>query len=610
MNQLANPALEVQGLSVSYRRDGELRKVVHDVSLTLIRGQLIGLAGESGSGKSTTGLACVGYRARNAVVEGRVLLGEDDLLALSGSRLQRLWGSQVAYLPQDAAVSLTPTAKIGRLFDETLRRHSDLDGAQRTRTIEEMLDRVGMGGIEGALRRYPFEFSGGQQQRLALALALICRPRVLILDEPTTGVDVTTQAVISTLIRSLVADLQVAVLYISHDLALLRSLCDSVAVMYAGEIVESADSAALFERPRHPYTAGLLDGVPQVDAVHRLVPIPGLPPTGVVEIGCAFANRCRYRVERCTTTTLAPIRVGPAHETRCLRALELPQLRREPDVLTTRATAAATAPVLSVETLDCWYRDPDRHPLAVTDASLELAAGEILAIAGESGSGKSTLLRTIVGLHEQARGGLFHDGQPLPIGLSGRSRDSRRELQLVPQHSGSSLNPRHTIRTILNRPLTTYFPNEPRQARHERLRHALDQVQLSETLLERYPHELSGGQQQRVAIARALAVDPRVVLCDEIVSALDVSVQAAILELIRELRDATGVAFMFVTHDLAVVRAVADEVIVMQSGAMIERGPVDHVFDASSHDYTRLLLAAAKAVHTPQRPVATAGGAK
>ena len=584
------PVLDVRGLTVGYAAHGrEPAIVVKDVSFSLEPGRILGLAGESGCGKSTAALAAIGFRAPGAVrIAGSALLGAVDLLAASPATLQRIWGREVAYVAQDAAGALNPLMRIERLLAEPLALHSGLSDVPRRRRSLELLASVGLPDPESALRRYPHQFSGGQQQRIALAIAMACTPRLLVLDEPTTGLDVTTQAQITRLITRLVEESETATLSISHDLALLATMCHDIAIMYAGEIVERAPAADVYARPRHPYSAALLDAVPTVDEDRAVVGIPGLPPPRVIDDACAFAKRCRFVLDECRVAHPELTLVESGHEARCLRAHELGIIpARRGDALR-RGYLSSAGPLLEVRDLRCYYR----KTLAVDGVSFTVAPGETLAIVGESGSGKSTTLRAIAGLHAPDRGSIEFRSHTLAARAVDRPREVRRAIQLVFQNPDSSLNPRHTISTILERPIALFFPELGRAARRERALELLADVRLDGELLEKYPQQLSGGQKQRVALARAFATAPEIILCDEVVSALDVSVQASILELLGQLARDHSTAVVFVAHDLAVVRTIADRVCVMRAGTIRETGAAASVFTHPTDEYTRELLAA------------------
>lgn len=590
-------ALEVEGLSVGYEQDdGSVATVVRDVSFRLRQGQILGLAGESGCGKSTAALAAMGYRGPGTrLLGGRSMLGGTDLLPLPRQELRGVWGRRVAYVAQDAAGSLNPVHRVGAQVAEPLKLHTDLDKAEREKQVLEILGAVGIDRPASAVRRYPHEFSGGQQQRISLAAAMVCEPEVLILDEPTTGLDVTTQEQISELIAEMVQRTGTAALQISHDLVLLATTCQEIVIMYGGEIVESGTAAGVYESPRHPYSAALLDAVPKVDDPVRVSGIPGLPPPRVVEGACAFADRCGYVEAECRTQAPTLRAVEPDRQVRCLRAGELGPLAssRPLEAAPARATDRKEG-LLVVEDLRCSYlaRSGTARSTAVRGISLEVQPGETLAVVGESGSGKSTLLRSIAGLHPPDDGAVIFEGTQLAPRAIGRSRELRKDIQLVFQDPNASLNPRQTIGMILDRPLRLFHPELDPRERRARIHELLADVRLDQGVINRLPGELSGGQKQRVALARAFAADPRLLLCDEVVSALDVSVQASLLDLLESLIEKSSIAVLFVTHDLAIVRQIATRVCVMRNGEICETGTTDEVFESPQHPYTRQLLSA------------------
>jgi peptide/nickel transport system ATP-binding protein len=595
------PALAVEGLTVGYvTEDGGLNTVVWDVDLALEAGKVVGLAGESGCGKSTTALAAMGYRPSGArILGGSVRLDGVDLLRLPRERLREVWGRRIAYVAQDASRALNPALTIGRQLQDPLARHLGLRGATVRRRQAELLASVGIPDPEPALHRYPHQFSGGQQQRIAIAIAISCEPGVLILDEPTTGLDVTTQAHVSALLRTIVRETDAATLYVSHDLALLSTVADSLAVMYAGQIVEAGSTARLLEEPRHPYTQALLLSVPSATTPRLVRGIPGSPPVGVVADRCPFAPRCRHAAPKCTAGAIPLDAVEPGHGVRCVRVGEF-----ESDfavIPLTTGAAQVAEPLLEVERLVCEYAGRGRTTAAVQGVSLVVGEGESVGIVGESGSGKTTLLRAIAGLHRPRAGSIRFRGRQLEPRAVDRSRDVRRQVQIVFQNPDSSLNPSHHVLDIVRRPLQLFQTELSRAREKQKVTELLEQVRLSPGILGRYPHELSGGQKQRVAIARALAASPSVLLCDEITSSLDVSVQAAIIELIAELARASAISVVFVSHDLSVVRTVATRGIVMRDGEICEEGSLDTLFLRSRHPYTQELIAA-----VPELPVRVA----
>ena len=590
------PALVVSGLRVSLR--GTDTDIVDDVSFSIQPGEVLGLVGESGSGKTTAGLAILGHTRRGAEISaGSVTVGDRDVLQLGPAERRRLRGSVVSYVPQDPAASLNPALRIGTQLMEVLETHSFGAGqSERRDRVAEMMREVALPDAPAYLRRYPHELSGGQQQRIGLAMAFACRPRVIVLDEPTTGLDVTTQAHVLGTVRELAALHGAAALYVSHDLAVVGTLAVQVAVMYAGRIVEMGSAEELFHTAAHPYTRRLVAAIPHLSGRRALIGIPGRAPApGHRPPGCFFAPRCTFVQPACEETMPDLRMVGDKHSVRCLRAEEV----RAQAGLVASAADELAAPekgeaVLALREVCAAYGDLQ----VVHDVNLEVSPRECLALVGESGSGKTTLARSIAGLHQQRTGEILLRGTPLATSSRGRPREARRDIQYVFQNPYGSLNPRRTVGQIVRQPLDLFGGVENADRQVDQM---LERVALSASYADRYPDQLSGGERQRVAIARALVSGPSVLICDEVTSALDVSVQAAIVELLAELQRDLGLAMLFVTHNLPLVRSIAGRVAVMSTGRIVELGPVEQVIHAPTDEYTRRLLA-----DTPSLETATA----
>jgi peptide/nickel transport system ATP-binding protein len=588
--------LSARGLSAGYRDGAGTRQILAGVDLDLPENRIIGLAGESGCGKSTLALAMAGYRPPGLrLLGGSVTFRGEAIDGLSARQLRRYWGRHIAYLPQDTATALNPALRVGRQIAEVFQLHKGLDRRAALAAGADMLRRVGIGDPERAMHRYPHEFSGGQQQRVAIAIALGPGPEVVILDEPTTGLDVTVQALVNALIVDLIRAERMTALYVSHNLALLAVLCDELRILYAGQVVEAGAAEQVYFTPEHPYTRDLVAAVPHHLDDKPVRGIPGTPPQAVVLDSCAFGPRCGFREERCAVPV--PLAMRPnGREVRCVRAGEpaLAQGRAADPARRDGEPAAGgpdpVTPLLAATGVSVTYTHAGRSMTALHDLSLSVGPGEVVGVVGESGSGKSTLLRALAGLLAPRSGTLEVNGAAVPWPVGRRSQDMRREIQIVFQNPDASLNPRQQVGAILDHPLRKFRPGLDRDQRRQRIGEVFGQLRLSTELLDRYPAALSGGQRQRVALARALVADPAVILCDEITSALDVSVQASILELLGELRRASGLAMIFVTHDLGVLRAVADRALVLESGHVREAGRVAQLLEAPRDEYTATLV--------------------
>jgi peptide/nickel transport system ATP-binding protein len=581
------PAVVVEKLKIVVR--GTNRDIVDDISFAIQPGEVLGLVGESGSGKTTAGLALLGHARRGVeIAGGSVRLGDVDVLKLDPAELAHLRGRLISYVPQDPAAALNPALRIGLQMREILDAHNfGADGEARQARVLEMMREVALPDTHAFLQRYPHELSGGQQQRVGLAIAFACRPRVIVLDEPTTGLDVTTQAHVLGTVRELAAAHDVAALYVSHDLAVVGTLASRVAVMYAGRIVELGPVLELFSAAAHPYTQRLIFAIPHLTGGRELVGIGGRAPSpGRRPPGCAFAPRCTWVQERCTLAMPEPRPIAVGHYVRCVRAEEVrgQMLRRKQDGAYDQH-AAGQKPVLTLSAVSAGYR----KRMVVHDVTLEVAPHECLALVGESGSGKTTLARSVAGLHSDRRGQIALNGALLAESARNRPREQRRMIQYVFQNPYGSLNPRRTIGHIVGQPLEI-FGHLKGAAAEKKVGEMLDRVSLAASYMERFPDQLSGGERQRVAIARALVCEPSVLVCDEVTSALDVSVQAAIVELLATLQRDLGLAMLFVTHNLPLVRSIAQRVAVMSQGRIVELGYVDQVLEAPGDPYTRRLL--------------------
>jgi peptide/nickel transport system ATP-binding protein len=578
--------LIVDGLSMAYGQS----RILRDVSFTVPPGEVFGLVGESGCGKTTLGYLLGGYaQPGGRVLGGRVAVDGVDVLSLTGARLNRWRASSVAFVHQEASSSLDPTMRVGRQVAEVLRAQGSGRRAAAREALE-LLRRVRLPGVPALARRYPHQLSGGQQQRVVIACALAARPRLLVLDEPTTGLDASVQRDVLALLVDLSAELAAAIVFISHDIELVAQVCDRVGVLYAGRLVEVGPVSGVLRDPAHPYTAGLLDSVPRIGvprAVQRLRPIGGrLPAPGEALAGCAFAPRCPVAVDACRAAEPALDElVVPGRAVRCIRPHRAPRAAPAKLAVTALPEAAGVKPLLEVRGLSRRYG----RTVAVDRVDLTIGAGEVVGLVGESGSGKTTLGRAIVGLGPDGDGELLLDGEPLAARLSRRRQDVRRRVQMVFQDPDTTLNPSHAVRHILDRAVRTLRGKRSVSELAER-------AHLETDLLDRRPASLSGGQKQRVAIARSFAGDPSVIVCDEPVSALDVSVQAGVLELLAEERDHTGTSYLFVSHDLAVVGYLADRVAVMYRGKILEEGPGTDVLLGPHHPYTHALVAASARV--------------
>lgn len=598
--------LNVQNLVVDLQTEVGMARAVDALNITLQKGQTFALVGESGCGKSMTALSLLRLLPDNAVIQnGKVNLSDVDVFQLSENQMRTIRGRRISIIFQEPSTSLNPVMTVGDQILEVIHQHTELRAeAARSRAID-WLKKVGLPEPERRMGSYPFEMSGGQLQRVMIAIALAAEPDLLIADEPTTALDVTIQAQILDLLKSLQQERGMAMLLITHDLAVVSGMADQVALMYAGQIVEVASAADFFVRPSHPYAKLLLQALPGEDLRGRqLAAIHGtVPPLTQAFKGCRFAPRCPYQTDACTEKAVVMTALSESHNVRCVRVNDVtlqslslpPLLERLPE------SAHDHSVLLSVIDLSVTYSmgggvlGGKKTFQAVKNVSFEIQKGQTLALVGESGCGKTTIGKALLQLltpQTKVSGQAMLQGQDL-FQLQGQAlQASRKQMQIIFQNPFASLNPRMRVQEILEEGMKSLHPEWSVQQRQADLKVLMDQVGLRTDALDRYPHEFSGGQRQRIAIARALAVKPSLIVCDEPTSALDVSVQAQILNLLRELQDHLGVSYLFVTHNIGVVAYLADKVAVMHAGEMVEMGDASQILNNPQDPYTKSLLSA------------------
>lgn len=555
----SEPILSVKHLSISFKQQNEINKVILGISFDLFQNEILAIVGESGSGKSVSSLAILGLLSKkNSAVEGSIIFQKQDLLKVSENAFQKIRGNEISMIFQEPMSSLNPSIICGEQIVEVLRQHLSLSKKDARAETISLFEKVKLPNPETIYTSYPHEISGGQKQRVMIAMAIACKPKILIADEPTTALDVTVQQEIVTLLKDLQQETQMSILFISHDLSLVSEIADRVLVMYKGDIVESAFAKAIFSSPQHEYTKALLNARPSLE--NRLKKLPTIAD---------------YLAKK----PLAEI------ETKRERKKHLEELY-------------AKAPLLEIINLEKTYFSNKgflSNPIAfkaVNDVSFKIYEGETLGLVGESGCGKSTLGNAILQLDKATAGSIFYKGKDIS-GLSGKAlRALRKEIQIIFQDPFASLNPRLTVGQAISEPMEVHKIYPSSLERKKRTIELLERVGLEEQHYNRYPHEFSGGQRQRIGIARTIAVNPKLIICDESVSALDISVQAQVLNLLNELKKDFGFTYVFISHDLAVVKYMSDQLVVMNQGKIEEMGDADAIYARPEKEYTRKLIEA------------------
>ncbi|WP_054811569.1 dipeptide ABC transporter ATP-binding protein [Nocardia arizonensis] len=612
--QSTAPLLEVSDLRVSFPSEEGRIDAVRGVNYTVADGEILAIVGESGSGKSVSSLAVMGLLPEQARVAGSIRMRGRELLGLGDRQMSRLRGSAISMVFQDPLSALTPVYRVGDQIAEALLAHGNMGRKAAAAKAVELLRLVGIEDAEVRAELFPHEFSGGMRQRVVIAMAIANDPALIICDEPTTALDVTVQKQILDLLRKARDITGAGVVMITHDMGIAATLADRIAVMYAGRIVETAAAAELFESPRMPYTVGLLGSIPRMDGPARapLIPIVGAPPAmHDLPPGCSFAPRCPVAIDECRAAEPPLEMIAPGHGAACIRTAEVGSADLFAAYRGEIAPAAALADgggngggegngnadvVLKVSDLrksfpitsGVVFRRRKGEVRAVDGISFEVRSGRTLALVGESGSGKSTTLTQIMDLARPQAGAIEFNGRDVTTMTRADKREVRRKMQIVFQDPTASLDPRLPVFDALAQPLR--IDGRSRAEIAERVPRLLRQVGLRPEYAERYPADLSGGQKQRISIARALALDPELLVLDEPVSSLDVSIQAGVLNLLRELQSERGLSYLFVSHDLSVVRNLAHDIAVMYRGKIVESGPAEQIFAAPSHDYTKALI--------------------
>ena len=608
------PILEVDNVQINYEtRKGDI-EAIQGVSFKVAKGETVGLVGESGCGKSTIAFGIVNFLGPNGkIVEGSIRFQGEELVGRSQEELKKLRGDRISMVFQDPMQALNPSVRLGEQLAEVLTCHRDISRAEAWGQCIQMLQRVNMPDVENVMLRYPHQISGGQQQRIVIAMAMLNNPALIIMDEPTTALDVTVEAAVLDLLEELKQDFNAANIFITHNLGVVARVSDYLCVMYAGQMVESGPLAEIFRNPRHPYTMGLLACLPRLGESKLdslLHPIRGRvpPPAERSKTECIFAPRCDYVTEDCRQARPGFTPITPEHQARCIYALEIEDRTRTKKRQTVQGqepeqSKASKEDLLKFDHLKVYYTQESnsvvslfgmgekKYVKAVDDVSVRVAKGRTLGIVGESGCGKSSLVKGLIGLEPITGGEVEFMGVDATMKVTERDTNLIKEMQMVFQNPDSTLNPSYTVGSQIARPIK-HFKTAPRNKIKEEVVRLLKAVRLPPSFYDRLPRQLSGGEKQRVGIARALASRPDLIICDEPVSALDVSVQAAVINLLLDIQKVFGSSMIFIAHDLSVVRYFSDDIAVMYLGQIVEVGPADAIYTPPYHPYTEALLSA------------------
>ncbi len=590
--------LSVRNVDITYYSRGVKFPAIRNASFDIQSGEAFGLVGESGSGKSTLAYAVMKYLSSNGeIAGGEIIFRGTNLMTLSSKELLSLRGLKISMVPQDPLTSLNPSHRVGDQISEILKIHYKLNNKEAHKQAVAMLAQVHLPTPQLTALKYPHQISGGQQQRVLIAMAFCTTPELLIMDEPTTGLDVTTQAHILDLVNEMKTRHNTAILYITHNLGVVKNLCDRVAIIYAGEIVEEGGAGSIFREPAHPYTRALLNCIPKTysrEPETRLNAIEGfLPNLAELKPSCIFSTRCEFAQDKCHQQKPSFLEIGDNRRIKCF--FDTFRNRDQPVSIDEKhAVTLNDEFLIKINNLIKLYPTKRGNLRAIDDISFECRKGEILGIVGESGCGKTTIARCIVGLEKKSGGSILFSNQTIGT-IRNRSKDMCQKIQMVFQNPEATLNPQKTIEEIITRPLALYNIVSKSQ-RRKRVIELLESVDLNELYLTRYPHEISGGEKQRVGIARAFATKPELIILDEPISSLDVSVQAGILNLLLDLQEKHNITYIFIGHDLSVIRHLCNSIMVVYMGRICEVGPPEELFDPPYHPYTEALLAAVPAV--------------